>query len=399
MFLGYFDESADQTEKKIFVVGGFLGHYEQWSALERRWKELLEKYEIYYYHAVEAQHARKQFAKPPAIPVCPLPRGTGQPRPHEKIFMTITPNAHAMVRRAENGTGALRAGGRRCILAVVPKGPATIPGNSSMEKKTMKKLLWFVLLLALLTPGLAMAQSAFDGTWKVDIKTAQFPTKPDVYLLQDGMYHCKTCVPAIGIKADGQDQKVTGHPYFDTMSIKLVDDRTIEETDKKNGKVVATSKTWASADGNKLMFEFTDSSDSNADPVTGKGEETRVAKGPTGSHAISGSWRASKMESVSDNGLVFTYKVAGDSLTMTNLTGQSYTAKLDGTEAPYKGDPGTTTVSVKKLDTNKMEETDKREGKVISIARMTLSADGKSMTIAVDDKLHGTTMQFTALKQ
>jgi len=65
MFLGYVDESADQTEKKIFVVGGFLGHYEQWSALERRWKELLEKYEIYYYHAVEAQHARKQFAKPP----------------------------------------------------------------------------------------------------------------------------------------------------------------------------------------------------------------------------------------------------------------------------------------------------------------------------------------------
>jgi len=250
-----------------------------------------------------------------------------------------------------------------------------------------------------LTPGLGMAQSAFDGTWKVDLKTAKFPEKPDVYLLQDAMYHCKTCVPTIDIKADGQDQKVVGHPYYDTMIIKVVDDRTIEETDKKNGKVVATSKTWASADGNKLMFEFTDSSDSNADPVTGKGEETRVAKGPVGSHAISGSWRASKMESVSDNGLVFTYRVAGDSLTMTNLTGQSYTAKLDGTEAPYKGDPGTTGVSVKKLDTNKMEETDKRDGKVISIARMTLSADGKSMTIAVDDKLHGTTMQLTALKQ
>jgi len=33
-----------------------------------------------------------------------------------------------------------------------------------------------------------------------------------------------------------------------------------------------------------------------------------------------------------------------------------------------------------------MEETDKRDGKVISIALMTLSADSKSMTIAVDDK-------------
>jgi len=46
-----------------------------------------------------------------------------------------------------------------------------------------------------------------------------------------------------------------------------------------------------------------------------------------------------------------------------------------------------------------MEETDKRDGKVISVARMTLSADGKGMTIAIDDKLHGTTMQFTAQKQ
>ena len=263
----------------------------------------------------------------------------------------------------------------------------------------MKKLLWFVLLLALLTPGLAMAQSVFDGTWKVDMKTAQFPTKPDVYLLQNGMYHCKTCVPAIAIKADGQDQKVTGHPYFDTMSIKLVDDRTIEQTDKRNGKTVATSKTWVSPDGSKMMFEFTDNSATNSDPVTGKGEAMRVAKGPEGSHAISGSWRTSKMDTMSDNGLIFTYKVASDALTMTTPTGQSYTAKLDGTEAPYSGDPGTTSVSVKKLDMNKMEETDKRDGKVISVARMTLSADGKSMTIAVDDKLHGTTMQFTALKQ
>jgi hypothetical protein len=263
----------------------------------------------------------------------------------------------------------------------------------------MKKPLWFALLASLLTPGLAMAQSAFDGTWKVDLKTAKFPEKPDVYLLQDGMYHCKTCAPPVDVKADGQDQKVSGHPYYDMKSVKILDDRTIEETDKKNGKVVVTSKSWVSADGNTLMFEFTDSSATNADPVTGKGEATRVAKGPEGSHAISGSWRAGKMNTMSDNGLMFTYKVAGDSLTMTTPTGQSYTAKLDGTEAPYKGDPGTTSVALKKVDKNTMEETDKREGKVISVSRMTLSADGKGMTIAVEDKLHGTSMQFTAQKQ
>ncbi len=263
----------------------------------------------------------------------------------------------------------------------------------------MKKPLWFALFVSLLTPGLAMAQSAFDGTWKIDIKTAQFPKKPDVYLLQDGMYHCKTCVPPVDVKADGQDQKVADHPYYDMISVKVVDDHTIEITNKKNGKTVATSKNTVSADGNTLTFEFTDSSATNADPVTGKGEEIRVAKGPAGAHAISGSWRTTKVDTVSDNGLLFTYKVEGDSLSMTTPTGQSYTAKLDGTEAPYKGDPGTSSVSVKRVDKNTLEETDKRDGKVISVARITVSADGKSMTIAVDDKLHGTTSRFVAAKQ
>ncbi|MFZ0731214.1 MAG: hypothetical protein WAM79_02700 [Candidatus Sulfotelmatobacter sp.] len=51
----------------------------------------------------------------------------------------------------------------------------------------------------------------------------------------------------------------------------------------------------------------------------------------------------------SADAITWTYKVNGNELTMTNPTGQSYTAKLDGTEAPYKGDPGTTSVSLKML--------------------------------------------------
>ncbi len=147
----------------------------------------------------------------------------------------------------------------------------------------MKKLLLFGMLMSLLMPVLAMAQSAFDGTWKMELNKAQLPKKPDVFLLQDGIYHCKTCVPPIDVKANGQDQKVTGQPYFDTVAIKVVDDRTIQEIDKKNGKIVITSKTTVSPDGTKASFEFTDGSNTNAAPVTGKGESARVAKGPAGS--------------------------------------------------------------------------------------------------------------------
>ena len=263
----------------------------------------------------------------------------------------------------------------------------------------MKNLRWFGLLIALLVSVPAIAQNAFDGTWKFNLSDAQFPKKPDVYLLQNGMYQCKTCVPPIDVKADGQDQPVSGHPYYDSISIKVVDDRTIEEVDKKNGKTVATAKTVVSQDGKTATFEFSDSSNTNADPVTGKGSIRQVAKGPAGSHAISGSWVVSKFENVSDNGLLVTFQVQGDSLSMTTKTGQSYVAKLDGTEAPFKGDPGTTSVSVKSMGKNMIDETDKRDGKVLSISHMTVGADGKTMTIKVEDKMHGTNSQFTATKQ
>jgi hypothetical protein len=84
---------------------------------------------------------------------------------------------------------------------------------------------------------------------------------------------------------------------------------------------------------------------------------------------------------------------------MTNPTGQSYTAKLDGTDAPYKGDPGTTSVSVKRVDKTTIEESDKRDGKVIGVARMSVSADGKSMTMTYEDKLHGTSSKIVAHKR
>ncbi len=264
----------------------------------------------------------------------------------------------------------------------------------------MKNVLVFgSMIIALLVSVPARAEDALDGTWKLNLSDVQFPKKPDVYVLQDGMYHCKTCAPPMDVKADGQDQPVSGHPYFDSVSIKVVDDRTVEEVDKKNGKTVATSKTVVSPDGTTATFEFSDSSNTNGDPVTGKGTAKQVAKGPAGSHAISGSWVTSKMDTLSDNGLAITYKVEGDSLSMTNPTGQSYVAKLDGTEVPYKGDPGITSVSVKRMGKNSIEETDKREGKVIGVAHVTVGADGKTMTLKFEDKLHGTSSQVTATKQ
>ena len=50
-------------------------------------------------------------------------------------------------------------------------------------------------------------------------------------------------------KFDGKDYPVTGDPTSDTRSYKQVDDRTLELTGKKDGKVTVTGKIAVSADG------------------------------------------------------------------------------------------------------------------------------------------------------
>jgi hypothetical protein len=46
-----------------------------------------------------------------------------------------------------------------------------------------------------------------------------------------------------------------------------------------------------------------------------------------------------------------------------------------------------------------LEETDKRDGKVISVFKMTVAGDGKTAKASVDDKLQNRTTNFDAMKQ
>jgi hypothetical protein len=264
----------------------------------------------------------------------------------------------------------------------------------------MKRLSFLVMLSGLLVPTVGSAQSAFNGTWKIDMSKVDFPEKPDVFVLQKGIYTCKSCAPPYTIKADGKDHIVRGHPYFDTVAIKVVDDRTIEETDKKAGTVVANSHSSVSGDGDTLNFSFVDNSNTNGGPpVSGRGQATRVAKGPAGSDPISGSWRTRAIQGLSENATIFTYKVSGEEITMVARTGQTYTAKLGGPDAPMSGDPGVTSVSVKMIGTNTLEETDKRKGRVIGVFTMTVAENGKSAKGSFDDKLQNRTTGFVATKQ
>lgn len=258
----------------------------------------------------------------------------------------------------------------------------------------MKKLLFAVVLLASAT---LFAQSPFDGTWMTKLDTAKFPAKPEKYSLTNNMYECLTCIPKLDVKADGHDQKVTGHPYYDTIAVKVVNASSVEFTEKKDGKVMATDTRTVSSDGNMLNDKFTDMTGSQ--PVTGEIKSTRVGPGPAGSHALSGAWRTSKVEGVSSNGLTVTYQGSANGLKMSDPNGNSYDAKFDGKDYPIQGDPGHTMVSLKRIGDDTIEETDKRDGKVVGVNRMTVSKDRKFIHVEFIDKERGTTTTATMEKQ
>ena len=219
------------------------------------------------------------------------------------------------------------------------------------------------------------AQSPFDGTWKLNLSTAKFSPKPIVFYVAQGWYHCDSCTPAVTVKADGTDQPVTDQAY-DTLSVKEASDDTLALTTKKGGKVMNEQTRTVSKDGKTLTVKMNvhqpDNDQVNNIEVTAK----LVGPKPSGVHAVSGNWQTIKETEGTPE--TMTIKVNGDEMEVSEPTGLSYTAKLDGTSAPVKGSFGFDSVSVKKIDANTLETTESRGGQTVFVSKW--SVKGKTLT-------------------
>jgi hypothetical protein len=120
-----------------------------------------------------------------------------------------------------------------------------------------------VLALSLIPAGACFAANPLMGTWKLNEAkskmtpgTMKFTTVTFKYMLGNVKVTNEGVDPngkPIHVewsgKFDGKDYPVTGDPNVDTRAYRKVDDRTLEATIKKNGKVTVTAKSVVSADG------------------------------------------------------------------------------------------------------------------------------------------------------
>ena len=94
-----------------------------------------------------------------------------------------------------------------------------------------------------------------------------------------------------------------------------------------------------------------------------------------------------------------TLKLANKTFSFMDSTGQGYSAKLNGTYAPFVGGVGNTVVSVKRIGTNAIEETDIKDGKAFRRTVFTVAADGRTMKAAITNLVQGGTIQFVLNRQ
>ena len=261
----------------------------------------------------------------------------------------------------------------------------------------MKRIAMTLLLWAL--PLAAFAQSSFSGNWKVDLNKVQLDEKPSVYLLKDGVYTCESCIPKQIVKADGEYHSVAGSPYSDELRVKVVDANTVDITGRKQGKTSFHELDKVSNDGMTLTMEYEGHPESSSQPIEFKGTSTRVGSPEGGAHLFSGSWKMEKYSSVSENVLRFQYASTPDGMEYKASTGESYSAKFDGKDYPFLGDPGTTSVALRRVNERSFEETYKRKDEVINRAEITLSEDGTTLDIVSHDTRRGSTDHFVAQRE
>ena len=109
------------------------------------------------------------------------------------------------------------------------------------------------------------ATDNFTGTWKLNLEKSEYTPGPPpksltsrvevmgdtVNFTFDGYdFTGKATIPdELSIKLDGKDYPIAADLTRDTVAMKKIDDYTIEETNKKDGKVTTITRTVYSRDG------------------------------------------------------------------------------------------------------------------------------------------------------
>jgi hypothetical protein len=225
-----------------------------------------------------------------------------------------------------------------------------------------------------LTSSPVAASSIFDGAWRPDLSTASLPTESDTFLLKSGSFvHDDEAV-----KADGAFHAASGD-YIDEKSIAVVDDQTVLEIDRLHGRTVYAVRYEVSADGTTLVIKNLKLSDPKASPFF-QTTCNRVAPAPPGSHRMSGSWTAVKIDMDNDGSKDWLLRVDGDTFSSFYRDGSGFRAVIGDPPIPKPGDSSHELVAIARpTDNTVVQSAFAANGELGATMTLTVLPDGKTM--------------------
>lgn len=250
-------------------------------------------------------------------------------------------------------------------------------------------------LIAIAVP--VQAAGPFDGVWTWDAASTELSSKSDVYQLGQNRFRCVSCPSSYEIPADGQVHPVSGQSEFDAAAVAVESPQVVRLTTTRGGKP-ATQVVFTLAPGDmELSTALSDLSSGTA--ATSRMVSQRVTSGDAGDHALSGSWRQIRIEEASESATTVSLKVTRTGVAFSDPSGFHYDARFDGKDYPVSGMAAGRTVSVRRISDVSFEETQKQDGKVVSIISLTVGPDRRTARYVFQDLVQGATTRGTLNKQ
>ena len=238
----------------------------------------------------------------------------------------------------------------------------------------LKRALIFLVFASVAVGAASAAQNPFVGEWKLNSSLSRMPDEMKVESKGGNTYSFDFGGGTETVVVDGTDQ--AGDYGGTTLSVKPDAPDTWIVERKKAGKLLLRATWKLSPDGTTLTdlyreFE-SDGSTISMDYI--------YQRNGSGS-GFAADWQSIK-ETMNSPFVLEVKEYQGDGLSFINtLEHETKNVKLDGKDYPIEG--SARSASVRQLDEHTLEMIEKRSGKVIDTREITLSAEGKRLTMTL----------------
>lgn len=240
-----------------------------------------------------------------------------------------------------------------------------------------QKILLCAAIAAICVPACRAAENPWNGTWKLNEAKSRLTGSVDtVSKGADGRYTVATSGLTFSFGCDGAEYPIPGGRM---LSCTKVSDTSMRFVVKAGGDELAQVERTLS-DGAKTMTVVDTGKAADGTPFHDTEVYKKISAGS--GDAWTGAWQNTRVE-MSTHG-VAVVEATADSITFTYpMSKSSLTAKLDGTPASEQGPhpEAGMTISLTAAGPLTIHEVDTLNGTVVERDRLSVSADGKTMTI------------------